>query len=78
MRRIAFWVLNLFPDALGVAVLGVVLELLYRLCVHLSMLKDGLQFFPLSAGLFGAVLTVVWRLPALIRAFRSRPRRGPD
>lgn len=68
MRRIVWWVLNLFDQELALVLVGVLMECLYRAAGHAGLLEKGLEFFPLAAGLLGAGLTFAWRLPRLIRA----------
>lgn len=68
---------NLFPDAIAIAVLGIFMELLYRLFSFIGVLHRGLEFFSLFGCLAMAFIIFTLRLPALIKAIKIWRRENP-
>lgn len=66
--------INAFPDAIAIAVVGVVMELLYRLFSYLGLLNEGLEFLPLLGCLVAAFVVFLLRLPTVVRAIRAKSR----
>ncbi len=65
IKKIKEWfvtALLICPDGIAIAIIGVLLELLYRVCVYFGFLGSELNYFALTAGFTIFSLLIGWRL----------------
>ncbi|RMH94970.1 hypothetical protein EBB59_01420 [Lysobacter pythonis] len=68
-------VINVFPDAIAIGIVGVVMEIIYRVLSCLGLLEGGLELLPLSGCLGVAFVIFLLRFPAAIKIIRSHSKR---
>ena len=71
LRKFTLVALNVFPDAISIFVLALVLELLYRLAVWFGWLAGGMESLLFYGLVSASVLLAVIKLPAAWRLWNG-------
>jgi len=61
LKKAAVLILILCPEGIAIAILGFLMELIYRFCIYFNLLQSGLELLPLIGGVAISMLLLAWK-----------------
>lgn len=62
LKDSAVFVLIVCPEGVAVAILGSLMELIYRICIYFKLLNSGLELLPFIGGFVLFSVLFAWKL----------------